>query len=851
MSISPLQLPLPPPLPSPPLPSPPLPPPPLPPPPARSNKRKKDSTKNSPQVNPTKKGKGIVEGIVDNNTFGKDPKERKQDLINIFFAKLTQIPDIATIVAKMQTILTLNNPKEQFEIFNIVHNNIDAQHDGTNAPTLIGLNVFQYNGGPITLDELEKLINGLKNKLIELGYIIPLNMTRKEKGDKAIINNAPWATQTFMIGLDSGLGPENFIKESNFHTLQSIARQLDASPHVGNKPFDFPNIGIPLEIMEEYFKSFGYIGCSLEEAIKQTNGPYQYHYKLNIGSSFGAVELTHLNNTKTANSNAAKKQTNASGNPRQKIAKIKAKGLGDKLQAMILFCYMMIYAKVGESIAQATCDRFLFLLCVLLQMGCFYTNISKTKEGVKMNDVFYYDESNATSEAAIKRFKSAAQELLDDYGTLIAHAEYLATTHDNGVTISGLETQYFDKEVYLAIRDDLVAILGNITQIYDALNALIPLEPLSIPQINQCTQLLQNLTPNMFLKRNQAGQFIFMHGASKYTRADFPTLIGTWPEPIRQHLHNMQLNNNKRSLTALVGNDVSRATFYAIAKDYTSKKRKAQVIDVLSLNPQSRRTRIAAGGAAAVEEAERLYYGGANVADFFDELKYKFYVDGRTEITLSLRDQILKSIDNILNPWRHANAEQLEYLKRQLVENKKERNAFYKQFYPLQKLAIQKAHLLISRIDPMGNQRKTIILKSILKILKNILAIQKDIDTFQSQINALLITNIDVYSELLSFFVRNPVYDEESIRDEVFKIIDEMGNAIVSMPVEIPLPLVSKSASRSRTKNGSTKKLKKSKLVTFVQGRGAGAAAAAAAVQVPAHVLGGRKTRKIRSVTKK
>jgi len=833
MSISPLQLPLPP----SPLPPPPLPPPPLPRPPPRSyKKRKKDSKKESPQDNPTKKGKGIV---VDNNTFGKDPKKKKQDLIDNFFEKLTQIPDIATTVAKMQTILTSNDPKEEFEIFNIVHNNIDAQHDGTNAPTLIGLNVFQYNGGPITLDELEKLINGLKNKLIELGYIIPLNMTRKEKGDKAIIDNAPWATQRFMIGLDSGLGPENFIKESNFHTLQSIARQLDASPHVGNKPFDFPNIGIPLEIMEEYFKSFGYIGCSLEEAIKQTNGPY--HYKLNIGSSFGAVGLTHSNNTKTANSNAAKKQTNASGNPRQKVAKIKAKGLGDKLQAMILFCYMMIYAKVGESIAQATCDRFLFLLCVLLQMGCFYTNISKTKEGVKMNDVFYYDESNATSEAAIKRFKSAAQELLDDYGTLIAHAEYLATTHDNGVTISGLETQYFDKEVYLAIHDDLVAIRGNITQICDA---LIPLEPLSIPQINQCTQLLQNLTPNMFLKRNQAGQFIFMHGASKYTRADFPTLIGTWPEPIRQHLHNMQLNNNKPHLTALVGNDVSRATFYAIAKDYTSKKRKAQVIDVLSLNPQSRRTRIAAGGAAA--EEERLYYGGANVASFFDELEYEFDVDGRTRITLSLRDQILKSIDNILNPWRHANAEQLEYLKRQLVEIKEERNAFYKQFYPLQKLAIQKAHLPISRIDPMGNQRKTIILK------KSILEIQKDIDTFQSQINALLITNFDVYSELLSFFVRNPVYDEESIRDEVFKIIDEMGNAIVSMPVEIPLPLVSKSASRSRTKNGSNGSTKKSKkyyneLFTFTQGIGA----AAAAAQVPAHVIGGRKTRKIRAVTKK
>ncbi len=326
----------------------------------------------------------------------------------------------------------LNNMIQELGTFKLLNENInraDSIKDGTNTNTLINLELFP--DAIWSLDNLKDIIHGVKDHCINTNMIERFTFTRTNASGNDTSRNWGLDTTLFRIGYDAGLGLDTLFPSPTYDytkiLIETFGKYIDPSTGGRDAKTSFPPNPIPLILTQDLFNAFGYSGntaCNLPKATNMGSDRYDYEIKLvdmrqNITNNGKIGRVNDGNITKFFGGNAEKSKllNNGSGNSLLKQQVIVGKGLGDKLQVIILWIRSKITKSGNTGIA--TCDEVVALLCIILQLPFFLTSTSRDRDNVKIDEVLFYNPGGQDEGVAKKRYDEEYRKVLKSYTDII------------------------------------------------------------------------------------------------------------------------------------------------------------------------------------------------------------------------------------------------------------------------------------------------------------------------------------------------------------------------------------------------------------------------------------------------
>ena len=468
----------------------------------------------------------------------------------------------------------LNNMIQQvgtFELLNANINRADSIKDGTNTNTLINLELFPDANW--SLDNLKDIIHGVKDHCININMIERITFTRtKASGGNDASGN--WGLgPEFRIGYDAGLGLDTLFPSPTYDytkiLIETFGKYIDPSTGGRDANMPFPNKGTKLVLNGGLFNAFGYSGntaCNLPKATNMGSDRYDYDIKLVIMDQSiinnGTIGRVNDANIQTYfGGNASKKVLLAQGNASTLLKKqvIVGKGLGDKLQVIILWIRSQIQMKASGrngNTGISTCDEVVALLCIILQLPFFLTSTSRDRDNVKIDEVLFYNPGGKDAGVAKKRYAEEYRKVLKSYVEMIKLIRRLPSTATNrGIPViasgGGMVVLPIPNDFYLAMITDLSGISDWIIQEYAETRL-----PVGASDIYGKMSQLKKLTARQIFKLNKTGTICqFVRTAKGYTCGE-PTGL---PAEIF----------NRTKLKAFmaykgVNDDISKRTFYEL-----------------------------------------------------------------------------------------------------------------------------------------------------------------------------------------------------------------------------------------------------------------------------------------------
>ena len=389
--------------------------------------------------------------LVDNAILGESDIERDiQSIRAKSDAKLAKANDIRVIL---------------FEQMNTAINMADCHKDGTPITNLrnfkngINTNGLQFRSIDYTEPQLKNLIHAVKRHMLTNGEMKRVLVARSDKGNDSTYKHFDGVIHR--VAYDCGyLG---FLRNNNVIIIQTFGKYIDPSSSRASHE-SFPEKNNAITIDTETFKLLGYDCCSIIKAI--CRGPDKYEYEFIIDgvplNNNKSTDRKNDDNIKEVFVGNAKKNTND-------IVSVLGKNMGDKLQVFIQFINYTLNKDSGNYCV-ATCDGVVLLLCIMLNLPCFYTSIDEVtidgKKDVKVNEILHYDPDGANFGTALKRFIEEYRVVISAYDELIG---LLNKRKGNAVYIKGHEIHVeLDPNLADIMIDDIIKIQKYIkTDIYD------------------------------------------------------------------------------------------------------------------------------------------------------------------------------------------------------------------------------------------------------------------------------------------------------------------------------------------------------------------------------------------------
>ena len=293
---------------------------------------------------------------------------------------------------------------------------------------------------------------------------------------------------------ESGLDTEYFIDKPSF--VMNFANEV-IDP-AGRAPYDpktdiiFPSINTELIIQQSFLYFFGFLGCSLN-ATKRSNVT-KYDYSININNLTIVKPDTKTKNIDWFQGNQKKNAFIKNGNPTTEIKNglLVCKELGDVLQILCMFIWHHLHIKTPY--AMSTCDKVVFLQCMLLNLNCILTSADR-KNGIRLRNIQVYNAEEDTVEKAKDRFKKERDDIYAHNTQFIKIIEVLS---NNPTTVIKLQDKplQFSRDFYSKIKEDLTKINGILKDKINVNNLN------DINQINAfIRKMKQNFAFDMFITR--------------------------------------------------------------------------------------------------------------------------------------------------------------------------------------------------------------------------------------------------------------------------------------------------------------------------------------------------------------
>ena len=440
-----------------------------------------------------------------------------------------------------------------FELLNQNINRADSIKDGTNIATLDGLKLF--TDATWTLQDLKGVIGGVKSHCIDNNLIQRFTFTRTKASGNDESRNWGLDTDNFRIGYDAGLGLDTLFPGVDYRSIliETFGKYIDPSTGGRDARETFPTRGTTLALTANLFAKFGYSGAAACRLQATNTGPDKYNYQMllvslpNI-SNIDKPRVDDANIPTFFSGNAGKsKLLKESGQADKKKQVIVGKGLGDKLQVIILWIRSRMQGNTGI----ATCDEVVALLCIILQLTFFLTSTSRDDKNVKIDEVLFYNPGGQNPIAARERYNKEYEIVLKSYDDMVALITLLRDNKSISVIASGGGTEVLNipDVFYNAMIEDLKTIRVSIEVNHNVEN----FEPGdTASKIYGEMSNLKQLTARQIFKLNKSKTICqFVRTAKTYTCDDSILYV-----PFDKH--NLKQNDT----------DISRRTFYDLFKQY-------------------------------------------------------------------------------------------------------------------------------------------------------------------------------------------------------------------------------------------------------------------------------------------
>ena len=309
---------------------------------------------------------------------------------------------------------------------------------------------------------------------------------------------------------ESGLDTEYFIDNPSFvmNFANEVIDPAGRAPYNPKTDIIFPPVNTKLEIKPSFLHFFGFIGCSLD-ATKRGNTA-NYDYSINI------KDLTITKQDKKSKmidwfqGNQKKNGYIKNGKPTTEIKNglLVCKELGDVLQILLMFIWHHLHK--DKPYAMSTCDKVVFLQCMLLNLNCILTSADR-KNGARLRCIQMYNAEEDTLEKAKARFEEEKQNILKHNDEFIKCIQKLAANPVE-IHMSGTNNTYkFPSNFYNEIKFDL----SHINDILKKQTVSSGLK--DINSINAfITTIKQNFAFDLFLRKNKTGTISILQNR-KYT----------------------------------------------------------------------------------------------------------------------------------------------------------------------------------------------------------------------------------------------------------------------------------------------------------------------------------------------
>ena len=398
---------------------------------------------------------------------------------NLYTSNTKQI-NIITLLNKFKELCDqaklVNNPIISslitFDQLNKNINRADSIKDGTSSNHDLLPKLFPSANW--TLDDLKKVIGGVKTHCINnTRQIERFTFTRTKAIGNDMSRNWGLAPE-FRRGYDAGLGLDTLFPGVNYQSIliETFGKYIDPSTGYRNAVNQFPAREKPLILTKPLFAAFGYSGYAACELEATNVGVDRYRYDMTL-----AGRKIPINNGTNADTNIRKYfggnveksvLLKKSGQEDLKKQVIVGKGLGDKLQVIILWIKSQLQ---GGNTGIATCDDVVALLCIILELPFFLTSISRDNENVKIDEVLFYNPRGQNPRAALERYRIEYDKVLksyDDMGVLITllREKIIPVIASGG----GTKELPIDDDFYIMMLADLENIYNWIQATYNSEN---------------------------------------------------------------------------------------------------------------------------------------------------------------------------------------------------------------------------------------------------------------------------------------------------------------------------------------------------------------------------------------------
>ena len=354
---------------------------------------------------------------------------------------------------------------DEFERIQQYINYLDTIKDGTNVWMLQGLNIYpraaesgDYPSFPQDLKAIEHEIIGDKSN-----YLNHSTWLKVKKGSAL-----DPCKQYDSVFWESGLGFESFICNPDSVTqVKTFGSYIDPLPKQGAKDV-WPPKDSTLQITDRFMQLMGFGTNSSIEAT--AIGPTSFNYTMNVGcgndcsSRRGACYLTQngddggiSSDNYFAGNNQKKQFLKSNATTKQKVKFIVLKEWGDKVQVIIYFLYYHLM-KLNTPI-MITCDMVVFMLCLILQIGCIYTGYYRPAglhldEDKKYYSVLEYVPSTNPYRDAYFLATRKLEGIRDDNQSFIVAVQQLVENPDTPILVDG-EPVVFTIDFYRAVLEDI------------------------------------------------------------------------------------------------------------------------------------------------------------------------------------------------------------------------------------------------------------------------------------------------------------------------------------------------------------------------------------------------------------
>lgn len=440
----------------------------------------------------------------------------------------------AKISSAGQSILHANNINS-FETLNAAINYGDSIKDGTSVGEMTSLNVFDFVAPGTTpptgakgfsLAQLKTFAHFVKDLLIQQGEITRVAFARDKKGD--VSAKSRWESVDALCAFDSGLGLDAWL--TRHKTFTSFGKYIDPSTS-RSSDYVFPIKDKTLSISTDVFTQFGYGPyCNLTSAICHALVDEKYTYDMQVNSYLNqspvVVPILKSDNKKRdedPNKNLVfpgnKVKKSFTGD--QKFVAVVMKGLGDKLQVFLAFILKSVIGASNRSVVcVATCDEIVLIFCTLMNVPCWFTSIG-VENGLKVNEVLYYNQDNNSPDSVKKRIVSEYKVVKEGYDELITLIEFMERSSNYQIQVSGdTKMHVLPSAFYSQISADLKIIRGNVHKLYDGYSSLT-----DITELNGILTCIKSAAVNNFVRQaRDHSNIVLIRTANKYNSSTDPRI---------------------------------------------------------------------------------------------------------------------------------------------------------------------------------------------------------------------------------------------------------------------------------------------------------------------------------------